>query len=106
MPRVVSAGVPMRMPLGFSGGLVSNGIAFLFTVMPASPSAFSASLPSMPLAEDIDQHQVRVGAAGDDAEAFVGQRLRQHLGVGDDLPRVVGLNSAAAPPGSRRLWPR
>jgi hypothetical protein len=23
MPRVVSAGVPMRMPLGFIGGLVS-----------------------------------------------------------------------------------
>src|SRR5579871_685804 len=48
MPRVVSAGVPMRIPLGFSGGLVSNGIAFLFTVMPAWSSAFSASLPSMP----------------------------------------------------------
>ena len=48
MPRVVKAGVPMRMPLGFIGGLVSKGIAFLFTVMPASPSAFSASLPSMP----------------------------------------------------------
>src|SRR5262249_46138235 len=46
MPRVVKAGVPMRMPLGFSGGLVSKGIAFLFTVIPASPRAFSASLPS------------------------------------------------------------
>src|ERR1017187_10768631 len=33
MPRVVSAGLPMRMPLGFIGGLVSNGMAFLLTVM-------------------------------------------------------------------------
>ena len=41
MPRVVSAGVPMRMPLGLSGGLVSYGIAFLLTVMPALPSASS-----------------------------------------------------------------
>ena len=39
----------MRMPLGFIGGLVSNGIAFLLTVIPASPRAFSASLPSIPL---------------------------------------------------------
>ena len=34
MPRVVSAGVPTRMPevvIGFSG---SHGIVFLFTVMP------------------------------------------------------------------------
>ena len=35
MPRVVSAGVPMRMPLGSSGGRSSKGILFLFTVMPA-----------------------------------------------------------------------
>ena len=41
------------------------------------------------LGEHIDQHQVRVGAAGDDAEAFVGQCLRQNLGVGHDLSRVV-----------------
>ena len=34
MPRVVMAGVPMRMPEATSGGRVSNGIVFLFTVMP------------------------------------------------------------------------
>src|SRR5262249_45259025 len=48
-PRVVIAGEPMRTPLvtaGFSGSL---GIAFLFTVMCARPSAASASLPVMPL---------------------------------------------------------
>jgi len=44
-PRVVIAGEPMRTPLvtiGFSG---SFGMAFLFTVMCARPSAASASLP-------------------------------------------------------------
>ena len=36
MPRVVQAGVPSRMPLAWNGDRVSNGIVFLFTVMPAS----------------------------------------------------------------------
>src|SRR5687768_3035550 len=48
MPRVVTAGVPMRMPLAVIGGLGSNGMAFLFTVMPALPSAASAALPVRP----------------------------------------------------------
>ena len=45
IPRVVSAGVPTRTPevvIGFSG---SHGIMFLFTVIPALPSASSAILP-------------------------------------------------------------
>ena len=45
IPRVVSAGVPRRKPLvtnGFSG---SPGIMFLLVVMPALPSAVSATLP-------------------------------------------------------------
>ena len=48
-PRVVTAGEPRRIPLGFIGGLVSNGIAFLLTVMRARSSACSASLPRSPL---------------------------------------------------------
>ena len=51
MPRVVSAGVPTRMPEALSGGLVSYGIVFLFTVMPALPKAFSASDPRMPFSK-------------------------------------------------------
>ena len=35
MPRVVTAGVPMRMPLVTNGDCVSFGTVFLFTVMPA-----------------------------------------------------------------------
>ena len=48
MPRVVTAGVPRRMPLATIGGFWSKGIAFLLTVMPALPSAASATLPVMP----------------------------------------------------------
>ena len=45
MPRVVTAGVPMRMPPGLKIGYVSNGIPFLFTVMPARSRTSCASLP-------------------------------------------------------------
>jgi hypothetical protein len=37
------AGVPTRIPLVIMGGCVSNGTAFLFTVIPESSRAFSAS---------------------------------------------------------------
>jgi hypothetical protein len=48
MPRVVTAGVPMRMPDATIGGFGSNGIVFLLTVIPASSSAFSATFPVNP----------------------------------------------------------
>ena len=48
-PRVVRAGVPMRMPLGSIGLRLSNGIRFLLTVIPARPRAASAILPVRPL---------------------------------------------------------
>ena len=48
MPRVVSAGVPSRMPLATIGGCSSNGMAFLFTVMPARPRAASQTVPVRP----------------------------------------------------------
>jgi len=47
-PRVVIAGVPMRMPLAIMGGFGSLGTAFLLTVMLALPSAASASFPVSP----------------------------------------------------------
>ena len=88
MPRVVRAGVPMRMPDGSSGWRGSNGIMFLLTVMPAASSACSAILPVTPLRGDVDEHQVIVGAAGDEAEAGRLQLLGQRLGVGDHLRGV------------------
>src|SRR6267142_1854189 len=48
MPRVVTEGLPRRIPPPFMGGRGSNGIEFLFTVMPARSRAFSASVPVMP----------------------------------------------------------
>ena len=49
MPRVVSAGVPRRMPLVTNGDWGSSGMVFLLTVMPAWSSVFSATLPVRPL---------------------------------------------------------
>ena len=46
--REVKAGVPMRMPDGSIGFRWSNGIMFLFTVIPAASSACSACLPALP----------------------------------------------------------
>ena len=74
MPRVVTAGVPMRMPLVTNGDCVSRGTVFLFTVMPAASSACSATLPvSVRRVAQVHEHQMVVGAAGDDA----GSRARR-----------------------------
>jgi hypothetical protein len=45
IPQVVTAGVPGRMPLVTNGDWVSFGTVFLFSVMPAASSAFSATFP-------------------------------------------------------------
>src|SRR5207249_4334075 len=45
IPRVVTAGVPMRMPDAIPGFWGSYGMVFLFTVIPTASSAFSACLP-------------------------------------------------------------
>ena len=77
MPRVVTAGVPMRMPLGFIGLPVSKGMAFLLTVMPASSSACGGFRAVEALGAEIDEHEVVVGAAGDDAEAVLMRGARR-----------------------------
>ena len=45
IPRVVTAGVPIRSPLVWNGDRVSFGTVFLFTVIFARSSAICASLP-------------------------------------------------------------
>ena len=45
MPRVVTAGVPIRRPLVTNGLRLSFGMVFLLTVMWAFPSTVSASSP-------------------------------------------------------------
>ena len=50
MPRVVSAGVPMRMPLPCRGGRSSYGIVLRFTVMATLSQITSALRPLIPFA--------------------------------------------------------
>ncbi len=69
MPRVVRAGVPMRMPLVTKGLWVSNGMLFLLTVMPASSRASSASLPVMLCARSGRPASGGCPSAGDQPEA-------------------------------------
>ena len=45
IPLAVNAGLPILIPDVTNGLLVSPGTVFLFTVIPASPKAASASLP-------------------------------------------------------------
>ena len=89
IPRVVSAGDPMRMPLGFIGGLVSNGNRVLVHRDAGLVQRVFGFAAQHALGKDVDQHQVGIGSAGNNVEALVGQRLRQHLGVGHNLPRVI-----------------
>ena len=48
MPCVVTDGVPTRMPEAMLGGCGSNGMAFLFSTMPAVSQRVSASAPVTP----------------------------------------------------------
>ena len=77
MPRVVSAGVPMRMPDGSIGLRSSKGIMFLLTVMPQRPEHGFGLFAAEPQGRDVDQHQVIVGAAADQPHAAGQQRLGQ-----------------------------
>ena len=89
MPRVVKAGVPMRMPEGSIGLRWSKGIMFLLTVMPQRSSACSAWRPVVPSA--VTSARIRwlsvppltsFSAAGQ-------EHFGQGLGVVDDLPDVL-----------------
>ena len=69
MPRVVIAGEPTRMPLVMNGFCGSCGTEFLLTVMCALAER-SLGLPAGDaLAAQVDEEQMALGAAGDDALA-------------------------------------
>ncbi len=70
-PRVVRAGVPTRMPLVSMALRVSKGTMFLLTMMPADWSQPSTAAPVRlaSFAAEVDEHEVVVGAAGDEAVA-------------------------------------
>ena len=83
---MVTAAVPMRMPLVTAGGRGSSGTAFLFTVMPALWSASSASSPERSRPLEVHQHEVVVGAAGHELVAAADQLGREGLRVRHHLP--------------------
>lgn len=68
-PRVVTAGVPTRIPLVTEGLLGSLGMVFLFTVMPTSSSRCSYSLPVRPKMPVSTRIRWLNRAAGDQPEA-------------------------------------
>ena len=65
-PRVARAGVPMRRPEVTIGGRGSNGTALRLTVMPDRVQEVFGLLAVELGVAQIDQHQVHVGAAGQD----------------------------------------
>ena len=73
-PRVVTAGVPMRMPLATIGGRGSNGMVFLFTVMSTALERLLGVLAGEAGRVQVDQEEVVVGAARDDAMAALLER--------------------------------
>ena len=77
------------MPLATIGGFGSNGMAFLLTVMPALPQRRFRGLSGEPAREHVDEHQVIVGAAADQAEAAGDQHGREPAGVDHDLLLIL-----------------
>ena len=70
-------------------GWVSNGIWFLLTVIPTSSSSASASRAGHAERHHVDEHEVVVGPARDDARAAAGERLGEDRGVLDGPPLVA-----------------
>ena len=74
-PRLVVAGVPIRIPEAVFGGFGSNGMPFLLTVIPISSRRCSASLPVTPSGVTSTSDEVVVGAARDEPQALRAERL-------------------------------
>ena len=94
-PRVVSAGVPNRMPLVYQAPLGSAGIELRLVTMPESSSARLGLPAGQPERLHVEQHEVVVGAAGDQLGAPAHQAVGEGLGVVDD-PLGVGLERRLA----------
>ena len=88
-PREVTAGVPMRRPEVENGVRESNGTMFLFTVMSALPSSFSATLPVRKFSAQIDEHQMVVSTARDDLVAAPDEGVTHCGGIGEHLLLIV-----------------
>ena len=101
-PRVASAGVPRRRPLVTIGGRGSNGTALRLTVMPIVVQPVLGQLAVELGVAQVDQHEVHVGAAGEDvdavagAEQLLGDRLRARHGAALALAERLGLRRSSA----------
>jgi hypothetical protein len=69
IPRVVMAGVPMRMPLAVIGGFWSNGDRVLVDRNAGSSKRGLRDFAGQTAREDVNEHHVVVGAAADEPEA-------------------------------------
>ena len=79
------------MPLVTNGERFSPGIVFLLTGMPTASSARSASLPvTSPAAVRVNEQQVVVRAAGDQAQAAALHAAPEGLCVGENGIGVGG----------------
>ena len=76
-PRIVTAGVPSRMPEASIGGRSSKGTVFRFAVILHLVQALlgGAARPLAPAQVDLDE--VRVRPAGQEVEAAVEERRRR-----------------------------
>ncbi len=68
MPREVIAGEPGRMPEPRRGGCGSKGMVLKLATIFASRSRLAAARPVICCGRKIEQHQMVVRAAGDEAE--------------------------------------
>ena len=82
-PRVVVAGVPIRIPDAMLGGFWSNGMAFLLTVMPTSSRSASASRPVTPSGVTSTSARWLSVPPRDEAGAGRGERLGEDARVLD-----------------------
>ena len=74
----------MRTPVVYQAPLGSRGIELRLVTTPASSSADSAWRPVRPNADDVEQDEVVVGAAGDQRGAALQQAVGERPGVVDD----------------------
>ena len=88
MPRVVTAGVPTRMPLVTNGLWVVERHHVLVERDVRAAEGLFRHLPGDPFVAEVDEHEVVVGAAADQIVATLHKRRRHGLGVLDDLLHV------------------
>ena len=95
-PRIVAAGVPSRTPEATIGGRSSNGTVLRFAVSLHSSSRSCAAKPVHSVCAQVELHEMRVGAAGEDVVAAFEQPGRERVGVGAHLPLVVAERSRSS----------